>query len=446
MGPARESQEPSPGSPLPPPAAPTTPQGTRDRRRDGFASGRIWALAVGMVGIQATFATYNAFLPLLYRDFLDSRALIGLLMGTDNLVGLLLIPIVGAWSDRLDSPHGRRLPFVVLAIPVAALTFAAIPFAAVALWTLILTEVAFTAAMHTYRAPYVAMLVDHTPPTLRARTSGIAQFVGGLGVVLSFAVVAPLYDTDRRLPFVVGAGLLLVGLVVIWRRAERFPAHVDNEPLGRRNPVRDVADELRALTRPTHRARRTLLVALLLAFGALGGLQAMFPLYATESLGLSEGRAAQLLTAFAGAFLVASLVAGWVGTRLGALPTMQVALVALTCGWTAAGLVTDAGAVTGLLVLGGLLWAMFVIPAVALMADLGGRDRIGFVLSLYYVFTMLGQMVGPLLLGSTMDLLGPVGLWVGAGGVTAAAAWLVWRGRRALDAAPEELATRSQLR
>jgi hypothetical protein len=39
-----------------------------------------------------TFSAYNAFVPIMYAEFIDSRALIGLLMSTDNLIGLLLIP------------------------------------------------------------------------------------------------------------------------------------------------------------------------------------------------------------------------------------------------------------------------------------------------------------------------------------------------------------------
>lgn len=414
-------------------------------RSPGFSTRRIWWLAVGMLGIQGVFAVYNAFLPLLYRDFLDSRALIGLLMGTDNLVGLLLIPVIGAWSDRVNSRHGRRLPFIVLALPVAALTFAAIPFAAIALWLLVVTEVVFTAAMHAYRAPYVALLVDHTPPDRRSTTSGIAQFVGGVGVLVAFAVLSPLYDTDPRLPFLLGAAGLLAGLAVVWRQADRFPPHVDHAPLPARNPVRDVVDELRGWWGPAQRARRDLLLALLLAYGAFAGLQAMFPIYAIDLLGLSGGRAAQLLTAFAGAFLVAALAAGAIGTRFGALPTMQTGILALVGCWTITAFVTSTAAVTGLLVVSGVLWAAFVVPAVALVADLGGRDRIAFVLSLYYVFTMLGQMMGPFLLGSGMDLLGPRGLWITAAALSAVGAGLIRRTRRALGASPEELANRPQL-
>lgn len=42
-------------------------------------NGRIWWLAVGFLGVQLDVATYDAFLPLLDRDYFDSQAVIGLL-------------------------------------------------------------------------------------------------------------------------------------------------------------------------------------------------------------------------------------------------------------------------------------------------------------------------------------------------------------------------------
>ena len=61
--------------------------------------------------------------------------------------------------------------------------------------------------------------------------------------------------------------------------------------------------------------------------------------------------------------------------------------------------------------------------------------RIGFNIGLYYVFTMTGQMAGPFVLGSAMDLLGNRGLWVAAAGLTALALALLRAGGRAHAAA-----------
>lgn len=410
-----------------------------------FSYRRIWWLAVGFLGVQLAFATYNAFLPLLYRDFFDARAAIGLLMGTDNLVGIVLIPLVGAWSDRITSPLGRRLPFIVVAVPLAALTLAAIPFAAALLWTLILTEVAFTAAMHAYRAPMAALIIDHTPPTKRSTSSGIAQLMGGIGVLVSFSALALLFDIDRRLTFGAAALVLLLSLAVLWWRAERFPVHIDNAPVASLHPVRDAIGGVRQLLQTDARGQLLLLSAMLTAYVGFAGLQAMFPIYGVETLGLSEGRAAFLLTAFAGSFLVSALVAGMIGTKIGKLPTMLLGLGSLPLIYLVAIPVDDPAVLAGVLVAAGFAWPLFAVPAVALIGDLGGRDRVGFFLGIYYVFTMLGQMLGPFVLGATMDLAGNRAMWAAAALITLLSFGLVWAGRARLGGQLEQVANRTHL-
>ncbi len=49
-------------------------------------------------------------------------------------------------------------------------------------------------------------------------------------------------------------------------------------------------------------------------------MDAMFPIYGVETLGLTEGRAAFLLISFAGSFIAFPLLAGWIGTWRGKVP------------------------------------------------------------------------------------------------------------------------------
>lgn len=153
-----------------------------------------------------------------------------------------------------------------------------------------------------------------------------------------------------------------------------------------------------------------------------------------ETLGLTEGRAAALLTTFAGSFLVFALVAGMLGTRFGAAPTTLVGQLALVALFLVAAVVRTTAGVGVVLALGGAAWPLFGVPAIALVADLGGRGRIGFYVGLYYVFTMTGQMVGPFVLGSAMDLFGNPSMWVMAALVTLLGFVLLRAARRGLDA------------
>lgn len=415
---------------------------------------QLWWIGSGFLGVMLAFSTYNAFLPIMYAEFFDSRVQIGLLMGTDNLVGLLLIPVIGAWSDRMHSSLGRRLPFIVVAVPIAALTFAGIPFAAGALWSLIVVEVVFTAAMHVYRGPVISLLPDHVPPERRSTGNGIINLMGGIGALISFGGLSLVYDRDPRLAFGLGAAGLAITGVIVFLKADRHPPYVEADrhldgssgpdvPQQRARPIRDSYGGVRLLAARPNRGQLYLLAAMLAYYVGFSGLDAMFPLYGVDTLGLTAGRAAFILTAFVGSFLVFALVAGMIGTRFGKIPTMLTGLAILPVLFLLAAPVRDVRIIVGLFVVGGFAWALVTIQALPLIADLGGRNRIGFYVGMYYLFTMVGNMVGPTIIGGSMDLFGDQGLFYGSAAASAAGFVLLRRGQRLLPAAPEELARRS---
>lgn len=244
-----------------------------------FSYGQIWWIGTGFLGVMLAFSAYNAFVPIMYAEFIERRSLIGLLMSTDNLVGLLLIPIVGAWSDRMNHRLGRRLPFIVVATPIAAATFVAIPFAAQALWTLIVVEIAFTIAMHSYRGPVISLMPDHTPPKKRSTGNGIINLMGGIGTLTTFAVLSLLYDIDPRLTFGIGGAVLLISGVIVWAKADRHPPYVDNVEDRRPSPIGDAFGGLKVIFSRPNRGQCYLLGAMFAYYIGFAGLDAMFPIY-----------------------------------------------------------------------------------------------------------------------------------------------------------------------
>lgn len=413
-------------------AGPTGPAGS------AFPRAQVWWLGSALLGILMVLSAYDAFLPLLYLDHLDSRFLIGLLMSTDNVVGLLLIPVVGAWSDRLAHPLGQRLPFLLVGAPLAAAAFLAIPLAAGALWTLIVAEVVFTVLLHGYRAPAMSLMPDHVAPALRSRGSGIVNVMGGVGTLLTFAVLGPLFDVDRRLPFRIGAAVLVVTtLLVVWR-ADRRPAYVDVPDATRPRSAGDLRRDLRVLADPARRGGVLALSAMLLMYVGFAGLASLFPVYAVSTLGLSEGSAVTVLSAFIVAFVAATLLAGAIGTRLGKVRTMRVGLVLLAALFAVAAPVRSLSVLVGLLVVAGLAWSLAIVQALPLVADLGGRTSIGLLVGLYYLSTMVGQLLGTPFVGAAMDLFGDVAMFPAAAVPFLLAAVVLERARRLLPA-PEGL-------
>ena len=405
-----------------------------------FSYAKIWWIGFGFLGVQLAFTSYNAFLPLMYRQFFETRAAVGLLMGTDNLIGLLLIPIIGAWSDQVDSSWGRRLPFILVGIPIAAITHFAIPLVSSVLALLIITEIIFTTAMHSYRGPIISLMPDHTPPEKRSTANGIINLMGGIGTLISFGVLSLLYDIDPRLTFGIGGVILLLSLVVIWWKVDRHPPYVDPSPRASTNPIKDAVVGIRNLLKPGYTGQFLILLAMLTYFIGYAGLNAMFPIYGVETLGLTEGRANFILTSFAASFLVFAILAGVVGTKIGKISAMLLGLIMVPALFLIAIPVRQPWMIAGIFVLGGIGWALVNVQAMPLIADFGGKDRIGFYIGLYYVFTMIGQMVGPFMLGLSMDLIGNQGMFIGGAAFYLLAFIMLKIGEKKLSADPVEIA------
>ena len=115
-------------------------------------------------------------------------------MTLDNIAALLIQPPVGAWSDRLRTPIGRRMPFILIGAPIGAVAFGLIPMAAilplfVACTSTLLISMAF------WRTPVIALMPDITPSKFRSQANGVINFMGGVGSIAAFLGGSRFYMT-----------------------------------------------------------------------------------------------------------------------------------------------------------------------------------------------------------------------------------------------------------
>lgn len=368
-----------------------------------------YVIGIGMGGLalSAIWSLYNAFMPLLLADFVASRSLRGFIMGLDNALAVLLIPVIGAWSDRVETPLGKRLPFLIAGMPAAALLFTLLPLSNRALWSLLLVDVVFLLSMMLFRAPLAALMPDHVPPAGRSRANGILTFMGALGGAFALLTLGPAFDRYHWLPFA-GAGLLMVGaLAVIWLTADRHPPHVEAGAAADEAPlVSSYAENLRSLFRRENLGGGLVLCALFTFFLGFSALEAQFSTFATEQLGATPGSAGTLLGLTLAAFLAMALPAGALASRFGEFRVMVLGSVPLTAVAVAMSLNDDPGAVPFLLALAGIFWSLIVVPAYPLVVSLAGSERTGFLTGIYFLFGSGAAIVGPGLIGGLMDAFG----------------------------------------
>jgi len=275
------------GRPLDAPSPAREPAGTAAASLEPAPLGvrQMLAYAAGELGAGAFYAFTNAALPLFLRGLTGSDVLIGLLSSTRSIAGAVIQPVVGVWSDRARTRFGRRRPFLLAAVPLAAVSLALTPFVP-SLSGVIVGVVVASLAFNIAVDPYRALLADITPRRQRATLSSVAtvvQFCGQVGTTLA---VAPMGHGG-----IPPAAFLLVAVVLVAGFAATF--------LGVREPVlaaerqRFTVGEYVASLLACREAMKFFLGLFVLFFG-LNAVVPFLTLYAVNEIGVSAGEALYL--------------------------------------------------------------------------------------------------------------------------------------------------------
>src|SRR5690606_6579912 len=310
---------------------------------------------------------------------------------------------------RLDGPLGKRLPFLMVSMPLAALFFAALPFARASLWTLLAVDIVFLLAMTAFRAPLAALMPDHVAPAHRPWANAVITMLGAIGGALALVLVAPWSDHALWIPFAVAGGVTAIALVTVRAVSQPHPPYVEAGAVQEETPM------VGALLREARRvfdARSGHVIYLLLAvfcvFFGYSALEAQFSTFATEEFGLTGGRSALMMGATVVGFVLLALPAGRTVRRLGEVNTMRIGTLMLTL-WLAIGtFVTDPWVLAVFLMLGGASWAFVLVPAYPAVVNQGGADQTGFYTGMYYLFGAVAAILAPAAVGWAMDVLGNV--------------------------------------
>ena len=377
--------------------------------------GRTFLLGFGFFGVSVIWGVYNAFVPVFLQDrFGLAPAVIGFFMTLDNIAALVIQPPIGAWSDRLRTRLGRRLPFILIGAPLGALAFGWIPLAGV-LPLFVAGTTTLLLSMALWRTPVVALMPDIIPSPLRSQANGIINFMGGVGAIAAFLVGSSLYRLNPAYPFWMGSVLVLVAaaLVLLFIREPREYEESEAQP--------SMLASLREVMQDRDRSALRILFAIFFWFLGYAAIETFFTLYAVNHLGLDEADGTRLLGQLSLIFVIAALPAGYLGARLGRRLTILIGLVVMAAAVLAAYVLPPATlniALTALPVLGtvpvmglilmiaGLAWALININSLPMVVDMTTAARVGTFTGLYYLFSTLSSIAGPNVNGWIVQLTG----------------------------------------
>lgn len=379
--------------------------------------GKTFVIGLGFFGVSVLWSLYNTYVPLLLdqRFGMDS-VMVGFFMSLDNIAALFIQPPVGALSDRLRTPLGRRLPFILIGAPIAAIAFGLIPLAN-ALPLFVACTVTTILSMAFWRTPVVALMPDVTPSRYRSQANGIINFMGGLGVVIGTSAGSMLVKQNEAYPFWFGSALVLLAAVLVLIFVKEPKVYDDAVPTERPNLWAKLG-ELFSGKMPGLR----IFLAILFWFIAYNAIEAFLSLYGVNHLGLSTSEAGKLITSVSFAFLIFAIPAGYIGGKFGRRNTILTGLtimIAATLSIFFMGKETLTSTVipslpilgrimplTLVLMLAGIGWSLININSLPMVVDLTEPIYIGTFTGLYYLFSTLAAIIGPNLNGWIVKLAG----------------------------------------
>jgi MFS family permease len=166
-------------------------------------------------------------------DELKGRA-VGVAVGLGSLTGIMLPPLMGAWSDRVKFRMGRRRPFMLIGTAVNLLGLVGLayfPFLStnpllgftVAFWLFVLAYLVTNAASNFATAPFSALMPDVVPADQRGTASGwlgLMTILGqGVGIVAAGKIISnnvPLaqYQSQIFTVYALIGVLLVIGVLI----------------------------------------------------------------------------------------------------------------------------------------------------------------------------------------------------------------------------------------
>lgn len=384
--------------------------------------GKTFLLGVGFFGISVIWGVYNAFVPIFLADkFGLAPALIGFFMTLDNIAALFIQPPVGAWSDRLRTPLGRRIPFIVIGAPITALAFGLIPLAAVLpLFVAGTSTLLLSAAL--WRTPLVALMPDITPSQFRSQANGIVNFMGGIGVIVALQTGGMLYKLSPNFPFWLGSALVLIAALIVYLFVEEPKEYSTTEE----QP--GILGSLREVFNDPDKSGLRILLAIFFWFIGFSAVETFFTLYAKNHLGLHEGDGATLLSVLPLFFVLFAIPSGFIAGKIGRRTTISMGLIGIVIMLLLLYVTPAAALLTGItplplvgipleeggarmltlagvfLILGGISWAFININSLPMIVDLTSAARIGTFTGLYYLFSTMSAIVGPNVNGWAIQL------------------------------------------
>lgn len=169
---------------------------------------RTFLIGFGFMACMLLWNVYNSYVPVIFRAklteltaggaklpaFLSVALLVNAIMTIDNIFGVIFQPYFGKRSDRTKTKWGKRMPYIILCLPICAVFFTFIPVAAsikgivLSIALMMSVIIFFNFTMSVWRSPVVSLMPDFTPSSLQSDANAVINIMGGIGQMIGLVM------------------------------------------------------------------------------------------------------------------------------------------------------------------------------------------------------------------------------------------------------------------
>lgn len=182
--------------------------GKNKTKGNGLNYKQTFLIGFGFMACMTLWSVYNSYVPVIFRakltellgsggklfGFLGVATLVNAIMTIDNIFGVIFQPYFGKKSDSTHTKWGKRMPYIIICLPICAIFFSLIPVAAtlkagvLSIILMMTVIIFFNFTMSIWRSPVVSLMPDFTPSHLQSDANAVINIMGGIGQMVGFVV------------------------------------------------------------------------------------------------------------------------------------------------------------------------------------------------------------------------------------------------------------------
>lgn len=381
---------------------------------------RTFLIGLAFMSISSFWQVYDNIIPLILKNTFELGEIVtGVIMALDNVLAIVLLPVFGAISDRIDTKLGKRTPFIIVGTVLAIIFMLLLPAADMAVNLPLFVGALFGVliSMGLYRSPAVALMPDLTPNRLRSKANAVINLLGAVGGVYSLIMIKLLVGKGLRPNYeplflsvaaVMGLAVLVLVLTI---REKKIAAQVKAEEellQQEENPDQEVkpaeAGRPTVLAPKVKRSMIFMLFSIFFWFMAYNAVTTAFSRYTSEVWKLEGGGFADCLMVATVAAIISYIPIGQISSRIGRKKTIMGGVLLMAACYFMAVFVKEYTPIINVaFALIGVAWAAINVNSYPMIVAMSEGADIGKFTGTYYTFSMAAQIVTPILSGFLLE-------------------------------------------